>query len=218
MMSESMRRFFVFLAVALAVLSFDGAARTIADLFAIEPGNIFPLLTRTNRLDMVDYYNSGQIVEVPNNLMGGSSLLELDSAYLKVKTSEGRIVEMRMRTAGKDTVITVIETVMTPVPDSRLTQWNVHWQRYTSDRLFQMPGIDDFIVKKMSPDTRADLQTVMVFPLIQLTFKGERHDIIEATHGLEQFLAPVEYKRFAEYFKPSISYRFDGLKIKPVKK
>ena len=103
-----MRHLFTFLAIALALSSFDGAARTIADLFAIEPGNIFPLLTRTNRLDMVDYYNSGQTVEIQNNLMGGSTLLELDSAYLKVKTSEGRTVEMRMRTVKKDTVITVI--------------------------------------------------------------------------------------------------------------
>jgi hypothetical protein len=193
-------------------------SRVIADLFGTEPGNIFPLLTSTARLDMVDYYNSGQQVSILNNLEGESRLLELDSAYLKLKSSANKVVEMRMRTVGKDTVITVIETVMTLVPDSRLTQWNVHWQRFTSDRLFTMPGIDDFIVKKMSPELRADLQDAMIFPLIQLTFKGEKHDIIEATHGLEQFLAPVEYKRFADYFKPSINYRFDGLKIKPVKK
>ena len=66
-----------------------------------------------------------------------------------------------------------------------------------------MPGIDDFIVKKMSPEKRADLEAVTIFPLVQLTFKGENHDIIEATHGLEQFLAPVEYKRFAEHYKIS---------------
>ena len=167
---------------------------------------------------MVDYFLNGQQVTIQNNMEGGSQLLELDSAYLKLQASPAKVVEMRMRKVGKDTVITVIETVMTPVPDSRLTQWNTHWQRYTSDKLFAMPEIDDFLVKKMSTDKRADLQAVMLFPLVQLTFKGENHDIIEATHGLEQFLAPVEYKRFAEYFKPSIRYRFDGLKIKPVKK
>jgi hypothetical protein len=165
----------------------------------------------------VDYYNSGKTVAIANNLEGESSLLQLDSAYLKVQTSKNRIVEMRMRTAGKDTVITVIETVMTPVPDSRLTQWNVHWQRFTSDKLFAMPGIDDFIIRKMPHDLRADLQDAMIFPLIQLTFKGEGHDIIEAAHGLEQFLAKEEYQRYSNYLKPSISYRFNGLKIKPVK-
>ena len=212
-----MKRLLSILCLSLALLPLTGMARTISDFFASEPGNIFPLLTRTGRLDMVDYYNSGKTMAIANNLEGESSLLQLDSAYLKVQTSKNRIVEMRMRTAGKDTVITVIETVMTPVPDSRLTQWNVHWQRFTSDKLFAMPGIDDFIIRKMPHDLRADLQDAMIFPLIQLTFKGEGHDIIEAAHGLEQFLAKEEYQRYSNYLKPSISYRFNGLKIKPVK-
>ena len=212
-----MKHLLSILCLSLALLPLTGMARTISDFFASEPGNIFPLLTRTSRLDMVDYYNSGKTVAIANNLEGESSLLQLDSAYLKVQTSKNRIVEMRMRTAGKDTVITVIETVMTPVPDSRLTQWNVHWQRFTSDKLFAMPGIDDFIIRKMPHDLRADLQDAMIFPLIQLTFKGESHDIIEAAHGLEQFLAKEEYQRYSSYLKPSISYRFNGLKIKPVK-
>ena len=213
-----MSRLLTIIALLTALLPSTASARTIADLFGIEPGTIFPLLTRTNRLDMVDYYNSGQVVDIVNNLSGDSRLLELDSTYLKVQTSNSRVVEMLMRTAGKDTVITVIETVMTPVPDSRLTQWNVHWQRFTSDKLFSMPAIDDFIVGKMPQDLRQDLQDAMIFPLIQLTFKGENRDIIEATHGLEKFLAPSEYKRFAPYLKPSLSYCFKGLKIKPVKK
>ena len=212
-----MKRFLSILFLSLALMPLTGTARTIADFFASEPGNIFPLLTRTNRLDMVDYHKSGQTVAIANNLTGESCLLELDSAYLKVQTSESRIVEMRMRPAGKDTVITVIETVMTPVPDSRLSQWNVHWQRFTSDRLFTMPAIDDFIVKKMPQELRADLQDAMIFPLIRLTFTGENHDTIEATHGLEQFLASDEYQRFAAYLKPSLKYRFNGLKIKPIK-
>ena len=212
-----MKRLLSILCLSLALLPLTGMTRTISDFFASEPGNIFPLLTRTSRLDMVDYYNSGKTVAIANNLEGESSLLQLDSAYLKVQTSKNRIVEMRMRTAGKDTVITVIETVMTPVPDSRLTQWNVHWQRFTSDKLFAMPGIDDFIIRKMPHDLRADLQDAMIFPLVQLTFKGEGHDIIEAAHGLEQFLAKEEYQRYSSYLKPSISYRFNGLKIKPVK-
>ena len=212
-----MKRLLSIILLLMALMPSNGSARTIADLFAIEPGTVFPLLTRTNRLDMVDYYNSGQMVAIPNNLAGESRLLELDSTYLKVQTSESRVVEMLMRKAGKDTVITVIETVMTPVPDSRLTQWNVHWQRFTSDKLFAMPGIDDFIMKKMPGELRADLQAAMIFPLVQLTFTGSNHSTIEARHGLDRFLVAEEFQRFAAYLKPSVSYRFDGLKIKPVK-
>ena len=212
-----MKRFLSILCLSLAMMPLTGMARTIADFFASEPGNIFPLLTRTNRLDMVDYYNSGQTVSIANNLTGDSKLLELNNNYIKVQTSGAKTVEMLMRTAGKDTVITVIETVMTPIPDSRLTQWNTHWQRFTSDKLFTMPGIDDFFVKKMPQDLRADLQDAMIFPLIKLTFTGESHDTIEASHGLEQFLVSNEFQRFAGYLKPSLRYRFNGLKIKPAK-
>ena len=212
-----MKRFLSILFLSLALLPMTGTARTIADFFASEPGNIFPLLTRTNRLDMVDYHKSGQTVAISNNLTGDSKLLELDSTYIKVQTSDAKVVEMLMRTAGKDTVITVIETVMTPVPDSRLSQWNSHWQRYISDRLFAMPGIDDFFVKKMPQELRADLQDAMIFPLIRLTFTGENHDTIEASHGLELFLASNEYQRYAAYLKPTLKYRFNGLKIKPAK-
>jgi len=201
----------------MALLPVNGLARTVADLFAIEPGTIFPLLTRTHRLDMVDYYNSGQQVAVPNNLEGECRLLELDSTYLKVQTSPSRVVEMLIRTAGKDTVITVIETVMTPVPDSRLTQWNTHWQRYVSDRLFSPPGIDDFIAVKMPAGLRAELQAAAIFPLVELTVAGKDHDTVVATHGLDRFLVPDEYQRFSKYLKPSISYRFNGLKIKRIK-
>ena len=212
-----MKRFLSILCLSLALLPLTVTARTIADFFASEPGNIFPLLTRTNRLDMVDYHKSGQTVAISNNLTGDSKLLELDSTYIKVQTSDAKVVEMQMRTAGKDTVITVIETVMTPVPDSRLTQWNSHWQRYISDRLFAMPAIDDFFVKKMPQELRADLQDAMIFPLIRLTFTGENHDTIEASHGLEQFLASNEYQRFAAYLRPTLKYRFNGLKIKLAK-
>ena len=212
-----MKRFLSILCLSLALLPLTLTARTIADFFASEPGNIFPLLTRTNRLDMMDYHKSGQTVAISNNLTGDSKLLELDSTYIKVQTSDAKVVEMQMRTAGKDTVITVIETVMTPVPDSRLTQWNSHWQRYISDRLFAMPAIDDFFVKKMPQELRADLQDAMIFPLIRLTFTGENHDTIEASHGLEQFLASNEYQRFAAYLRPTLKYRFNGLKIKLAK-
>ena len=212
-----MKRFLSILCLSLALLPLTVTARTIADFFASEPGNIFPLLTRTNRLDMMDYHKSGQTVAISNNLTGDSKLLELDSTYIKVQTSDAKVVEMQMRTAGKDTVITVIETVMTPVPDSRLTQWNSHWQRYISDRLFAMPAIDDFFVKKMPQELRADLQDAMIFPLIRLTFTGENHDTIEASHGLEKFLASNEYQRFAAYLRPTLKYRFNGLKIKLAK-
>ena len=49
-----MSRLLTIIALLAAWLPSTVSARTIADLFATEPGTIFPLLTGTNRLDMVD--------------------------------------------------------------------------------------------------------------------------------------------------------------------
>ena len=68
-MSE-MRRFWSIVLVVMALVPIAAPARTIADFFATEPGNIFTLLTRTYRMDMVDYYKSGQTAALPNNLAG----------------------------------------------------------------------------------------------------------------------------------------------------
>ena len=48
-----MKRIFSIVALSLALLPLTGVARTIGDFFASEPGNIFPLLTRTGRLEVV---------------------------------------------------------------------------------------------------------------------------------------------------------------------
>jgi len=214
-----MRRAVCLIVLSVALMPLAGAARTVADFFASEPGKIFTLLTRTHRLDMVDYFLNGQSVAVQNNMQGPTHLVEMDSAYLKLQESGSKVVEMRLLTAGRDTVIAVIETVMTPVADSRLTLWNTNWEpAKKAGKLFKrMPVIDDFMTRKMPVDLRRDLQNVMAFPLIQLTFTGDRHDAVLATHGLQQFLVASEYERFAAYFKPSLTYRISGIRIVPAK-
>lgn len=213
-----MKRLLVLMLLSVALTPSTALARSVADLFATEPGNIFPLLTRTNRLDMVDYHLNGQSVAINNNLSGESRLMELDSAYLKVSTSAGRMVEMRLMTAGRDSVIAVIETVLTPVPDSRVSFWNTSWQRFVNpDKRFKMPSIDDFIDRKMPKPLRDDLQQAMVFPLIEVHFTGDGHQDVEATHGLKQFLVTEEFQRYEPYMKPSLRYSIKGTKIKPVK-
>jgi len=199
------------------LLASAGMARTVADLFASEPGNIFMLLPRSVRLDMVDYYNSGQVVAARNNLGGDSQFEALDSLYLKLRASDVKTVEMRMVPAKRDTMIIVIETVLTPVPDSRLTCWNSQWQRLNTARLFSMPVIEDFMTRKMPDDLRADLDAAAPFQLIELTLEGTSHDTIVARHGLARFLVASEYARFSPYLTDRITYRLHGNKIKRVK-
>jgi len=211
-----MRRLLIVTVMSL-MLAGAGMARDVADLFGTEPGNIFMLLPRTVRLDMVDYYRSGQTVAASNNMGGDSQFAALDSVYLKLVASDARVVEMRMLVNKRDTVVMVIETVRTPVPDSRITYWDAQWRQINAARWFTMPTIDDFMTRKMPADLRADLEAAAPFPLVELTLAGDRHDRVVARNGLKQFLTPVDYKRYAPYMTDSLTYQFNGYKLKRVK-
>ena len=45
-----------------------GQGRTVRDFFASEPDDIFLLVPHTARLDLLDYYDSGQRVEMTSDM------------------------------------------------------------------------------------------------------------------------------------------------------
>ena len=125
--------------------------RTIRDFFASEPGRIFTLLPSNTRLDLLDYFDSGKIVWAQNNLGNGTSLSAVDSTSITVVTSESKTVQLRLLTQGsKDSVIAVIETVRTPVPDSRITFYNTRWERLPDGKKFKKPSLSDFFLSRVS--------------------------------------------------------------------
>ncbi len=204
----------IFLTAALFIIAISAQARTIGEIWATEPGNIFPLLTVTNRLDMMDYFRSGKAVEMVNQLEGTSKLLALDDNYLKLQSSEAKVVEMRLITKGNDTVIAVIETVRIPAPDSHIAFYDRAWHELMPQQYFQMPTLDDFFLPKVDKKKRIELLNEIAFPIIELTLEGESHDLLVARHGLQQHLAKSDYGRFSPYMRPSISYQLNGKKFK----
>lgn len=213
----TIHRHHILLAAALivAVLTTPAQARTIRDFFASEPGHIFALLPSNTRLDLLDYYDSGQIVEAQNNLGDDTSLISVSDTLLTMNTSESKTLQMRLltRQGGRDTVIAVIETVKTPVPDSRITFYDTQWRPLPASRYFKAPGIDDFFLRTTPRATRQELVRSLPFALIELQFEGK--DRLTARHGLEKFLSKEEFGKFRPHMVDSLVYQINGNKIKP---
>ena len=191
-------------------------ARTIRDFFASEPDDILLLVPQTARLDLLDYYDSGQKVEMNNRLGNGTQLVSVDSTFLKIRTSHSRTVEMLMLQYSKrDTILAVIETVLTPVPDSRLRFFNSNWVELSSIKpLKKMPTLDDFFLTTVSKDKRKELTGRLPFTLLEMSFTGDRHDTLTVKHGLKEFLTKEEYALFQPYVRPVITYSIQGAKFK----
>ncbi len=210
-----MRRFSIIIA-ALTVISLisPASARAVRDFFASEPGIVFPLLPVNTRLDMLDYFDNGQIVSATNNLGNDTQIISLDSTFLSVQTSECRTVELRMFTpSAHDTVIAVIETVELPMADSRISFYDRNWKLLQTSKFITPPTMADFFTKATPRGKRADLLSSIDFPLIKLMFKGKAHDVVVAKSGLKDFYSPIDYKRFEPYDTDSLFYTFNGRKF-----
>ena len=209
-----MKQLLTLLLCLAALLGSD--ARTIRDFFASEPDDIFITVPHTARLDLMDYYDSGQRVEMYNLLGSNTQLLELDNTYFKISTSESRTVEVLMLPySRRDTILAVIETVLTPVPDSRLRFFNSNWVQLSSIKpLKKMPTLDDFFLPTASKGKRKELTERLPFTLLEMTFSGERHDTLTVKHGLQQFLSRDEFAQFSPYLRPTLTYRIQGAKFK----
>lgn len=199
------------------VVAMVAQGRTVRDFFADETGELFVLLSKTARLDLLDYYDNDQIVEAKNNLGGGSSLIEVSDNFMSIKMSDSRTVQLLLVASRNDTTIVVVETYKTPVVDSRISFYNSQWQAIDGNKLFEMPTIAAFVRKDADKHVAASLLLDVPFDHISLSLEGEDHSLLVARHGLKEFLAPSEYKPFEKILTPSLMYRLSGKKWKLLK-
>lgn len=62
-------------------------------------------------------------------LGGKARLVSIDSLSGRLQTGEGRILDLHLLPAAKDTLIALIETIDSPQPDSRLSVYDRNWKR-----------------------------------------------------------------------------------------
>lgn len=208
-----MRRLLLTL-VALAALAPAAVAQlTASAAFTSAPASVLPLLSRNARLDMIDYYNSGSTTPTKNVMQGLSRLTALSpmslSATLTV-SSECQIALLPMR---GDTAILVIETVLTPIPDSRLTIYDRQWQPLARQP-FVHPSTADWLTKEGKK--AAEPADMLPFVLASAAYSPEEQTLT-LTQQMAGYFTPDDYARLSPYLHSTLAYRWDSRRFTPVK-
>ncbi len=118
---------------ALAVLAIQPLAwgqTTLRDAFANAPDEVFPLLTRNNRLDCLDFAEGKVNMEVKNRGDGQTRIDSMTNDYLRISMTAKSRVELRMlpATDQQPQRICMIRTYMGPAEDSQVSLYDTHWQ------------------------------------------------------------------------------------------
>ena len=198
-------------------------AKTIRELFADEPDDIFILLPKSTRLDMLDYFDVGKMVKVENSLSSGkkvSRLLKVTDSSIDVAVTQSSQVSMTLLTTAKaDSVIAVVQTYQVPYFDSQISFYDVEWNKLNTSKYFDAPTVKSFILPGTDKKIVNDILQSVKFSLISYSIEqADNGDVtLTASLNLEGVMVKEDYDRIKDYLSKTIVYRLSNLKFKSTK-
>ena len=155
--------------LALAVMTVR--AEDLRTLFIGMPDSIMPALTRSDRMDFMDYMDSGMKAKVRNKLGGESVMTRFEDNMLTVVTSgAGRMDMVLFRMKSGSNLICIISTVTAKYDDSRLAFYTENWEPVATSGLIELPVFDDYLTKEaLKSDSVVDFKKKSMLRLQAVT-------------------------------------------------
>lgn len=131
----------LFSTLILAVLSvmfvFAQQHTTVAAVFKTMPDSLLPVLSKNNRLDMVDFMEAQMRAEVTNLLEGSSEMTALTDDSLSIRIDTVLRVDMLLRTEADSTIICLRRTYRISECQMEIVENNytTTWHPLTKDRV-----------------------------------------------------------------------------------
>ena len=128
------------------------------------PDSVLPLLTKTNRLDFIDFFDYHMDAVVTNRMDGKSHLDTLTADYLLINYTRSCDVAMKLLPVNDSTdVLCMVTTVKAAVPDSRVAFFDAAWQPVAVERHFVAPQMGDFRTAERTDSANAAWNKMDVF-------------------------------------------------------
>lgn len=196
----------VFISVAV-----DAMAMTPREAFITAPREVFVSIDSLTRLDMLDYYESGSAVG-SRNLLGGTSQVKfLTDNAITVSTSGSSEVVVSLMTAGSDTTLLAVNTIVLPAANSRATVYDRDWKPLPAK--VQLPSHNDLSLWMLPQYKDRVKELENMIPFIPAVY-SYNNGVLTMTHTLGKVLSTDDYKRVKTMLKPTISYQWTGKKWK----
>ena len=195
----------LFILIAVVCCALQGAAQDMRSLFLNAPDEIFPLLTRSNRADCIDYIDAGMEARVTNRLDGTSSLKKLTDDYFYMQVSSSSWCEAKLFPLAGDTLICMIKGVEAEAADSRLLFYDSKWNRLDADTVFREPAITEFFLSADSAARHAGLCDIY---LVKYSFSQD-DKALKAEYTMPAYMNVDDAAVVAPLLRV-LTYRWDG--------
>ena len=139
------------LTILLICVAASGSAYSedLRTLFLNMPDSIMPTLTRSDRMDFLDFKEIGMKARATNKLGDESVMTELSERMLSVTTSgSGKVDMVLLPRKNGSNLICIIKTVTARYDDSRLEFYNENWTPVDAKQLIKLPRFDDYLTRE----------------------------------------------------------------------
>ena len=211
---SSQRILFSIITAAAIAAPLTGQAVTAADAFVKAPHSVLPLREESTRLDMIDYFNAGSERASRNTLYGNSRITSLTPEHIVLEVTAASTMEMvtlPLTSSSADSVIVVIHTVATPVPDSKVTLYNKSWEPI-SGGVFTAPGIDQWLKPDSGRSGRDEVEALLPFMLTSCSYDAATKSFVFTNRSAE-FLSEEVYEPIKMYLQNKLVYTWDGKRL-----
>ncbi len=193
------------IAFIIATATLAVQARTAADFFGMaEADTAFEAIGVTTRLDMLDYAQSG-LTTPSNNRQGGvARILSVSDMSIKLTPATSVETSLDILTAGKDTILMVIETLPLPQKDSRISFYDTQWRPLKKAPL-STPKLSDWIATK---DKATLEQAQHQLPFILSTAEYDHKTrTLTLTNTMDRYFVPEDTPAALSQMHKSLTFR-----------
>jgi len=215
---------YILLVVSLFVLSgyagaeerYSSAVPDMRGLFVNMPDTVLPLLTRNNRLDMLDYLDSGMEAVVTNRLGGNSALAELRDDGLTLYYTSVSNIQMKLFYRKDSTaVVCLVRSYRSDdVSDCCLELYDTEWNRLDKSLYIKEPSFEDYVVKDYRrADSLAELERACDLHPVVIGV-SQSHPLLTFRSGALDYLDEGA-DRFRPFFREKpLYYRWTGKRFR----
>ncbi len=189
--------------MAVALVAFEGECRTAGDFFVEAPDSELPLLDASTRMDMLDYYTNGFSTPSRNAFEGSSRVLSAEDRRIEVQLSRDASLQIGVLPFKGDTILAVVETVLTPVADSSVRFYHKDWTPVAKQPA--MPGAKTFLTAKTEASDMPD----MFFVVAQFDPASGYITFRNTTAG---YYTEHDRPQGLKQMRSSVTMRYDGKK------
>jgi hypothetical protein len=137
---------FILLGLVVSAWSLTATAQpSMREAFKQAPQALLPYLTENDRLDLIDFLDSGMKAETKNQLGGKSELLRLTDRFLSLRLSQGLSMKLRLLDSPQpidsvSQVICMVRTYGIDCQESTVQFYSLKWRQLpTADYLDALP-------------------------------------------------------------------------------